>query len=530
MRNPSMRRETPARWRGSPEVKKNIVVFACSAAFVGLLAVAPRAVAQPAKAESSPPTQAEPHRFESTHEGTFGGKRIRYRAVAEEHYIKDEAGKPAASVYTISYLRSDAGKDVDQRPVIFAFNGGPGSSSVWLHMGLLGPMRVDAGEPGKPTTVAPFRYTDNPDSPLDVADVVLIDPPNTGYSRILPGAKPEQFLATDADARMTVDLMRDWLNTHGRINSPKYIVSESYGTIRAAVVAKLMAGGPMVTGRMDGIALNGVVLLGQAMDLSGDNGDRATLTALPTMAATACLHHKVASGCTAAAQADAARKFARETLLPALYQGYRLDQGLRTQIGTQLATLIGVDPQTVVDANLRLSIGDFAHELLKTEGLRVGMYDARYTLPLAGAGPDPVADEPPMGQYVPAYIGAWADYARKGLGIDLPQQYEAISFADVNFRWDYGSGVGVTTTRNFAQDLATAANHNPALRVMVGAGYYDLVTTAGMAEYTLAHAAIPADRVVFHYYESGHMPYLGAVTRGEVARDLREFVTAAPSH
>jgi carboxypeptidase C (cathepsin A) len=483
--------------------------------------------AQPAAKAGNGAVPATPHRFESTHQGTFGGTKIRYTASVDEHVINDEAGKPAASVYTYSYVRSDAAKQTASRPVIFAFNGGPGSSSVWLHMGLLGPMRVEAGEPGKPNTLAPFGYTDNADSPLDVADIVLIDPPNTGYSRLLPGAKPEQFLATDADARMTVDLMRDWLMDHGRLNSPKYIVSESYGTIRAAVVAKLLAGGPMVTGRMDGIALNGVVLLGQGMDLSNDSPDRAILTGLPTLAATACLHHKVAGGCTPAGQADAARKFALERLLPALYQGYRLDPATRAQLATQIAGLVGVDQQSILDANLRLSIGDFAHDLLKHEGLRLGMYDARYTLPLAGAGSDPVADDPAMGQYVPAYIGAWSDYARKELGIDLPEQYEAISFANVNFRWDYGNGVGVPSGRNFAQDLATAANHNPALRIMVGTGYYDLVTTLGVAEYTLAHAAIPADRVVFHYYEAGHMPYLGAVTRGEVARDLRAFVTTA---
>jgi carboxypeptidase C (cathepsin A) len=129
---------------------------------------------------------------------------------------------------------------------------------------------------------------------------------------------------------------------------------------------------------------------------------------------------------------------------------------------------------------------------------------------------------------VPAYVGAWSDYSRKELGINLSLQYEAIAFSDVNFRWDYGSGVGVPSGKNFAQDLAVAANHNPALRVMVGAGYYDLVTTIGTAEYTLAHSGIPADRTEFHYYESGHMPYLGAATRAEVARDLRRFVTAAP--
>ncbi|MFO1465922.1 MAG: hypothetical protein U1F35_05710 [Steroidobacteraceae bacterium] len=296
----------------------------------GLLPRADAATAPPAAspAASAPPATrpATPHRFETQHEGTFGGTRLRYRALVEEHLLGDAAGQPTASVYTMAYLRSDAGKAGANRPVVFAFNGGPGSSSIWLHMGLLGPTRAEAGEPSRPNTVAPFRYVDNPDSLLDVADIVMIDPPDTGYSRILPAGKPEQFLSTEADARMTVELMRDWLKDHGRLNSPKYIVAESYGTIRAAVVARMLIGGPMSTGRMDGLTLNGVALLGQAMDLQGDAGDRAYLSALPTLAATACQHHKVSAGCTPAGQADAARKFARETLLPALYAGSTLER------------------------------------------------------------------------------------------------------------------------------------------------------------------------------------------------------------
>jgi len=486
------------------------------------------AQAKPAPLSAAPAADhpATAHRFESAHEGTFGGTRLRYQALVEEHLLTDAAGQRTASVYTLAYLRSDAGASGAKRPVVFAFNGGPGSSSIWLHMGLLGPVRADAGEPSKPNVVAPFRYVDNADSILDVADLVMIDPPDTGYSRILPAGKPEQFLSTEADARMTVDLMRDWLRDHGRLNSPKYIVSESYGTIRAAVVAKLLAGGPMATGRMDGLTLNGVVLLGQAMDLQGDAEDRAYLTALPSLAATACQHHKVAADCTAAGQAEAARRFVKESLLPALYAGNQLDPAARAELAARLAQLIGLDRQTVLNHDLRVPIGEYAHLLLANEGQRIGLYDSRYTLPLAGAGQDPVGDDPAMGQYVPAYVAAWAEYARSGLRIDLPLQYEAIAFSNVNGRWDYGSGVGVPISRNFSQDLAIAANHNPALRIFVGAGYYDLVTTLGSAEYTLAHAAIPPQHVEFHYYESGHMPYLGTPTRQALAGDLRRFVGA----
>lgn len=488
----------------------------------------PKAVAAPPSAAPATNPLTPPHRFESTHEGTFGGTRLRYRALVEEHLLTDAAGQRTASVYTFAYVRSDAGTAGAMRPVVFAFNGGPGSSSIWLHMGLLGPVRADTGEPSRPHVVAPFRYVDNADSILDVADIVMIDPPDTGYSRILPAGKPEQYLSTDADARMTVELMRDWLTDHGRLNSPKYIISESYGTIRAAVVARLLGGGPMATGRMDGLTLNGVVLLGQAMDLRGDAGDRSYLMALPSLAATACQHHKVAADCAPAGQAEAARKFAKESLLPALYAGNRLDSATEADLAARLAELIGLDRQTVLNHRLRVPIGEFAHLLLANEGQRVGLYDSRYTLPLAGAGPDPVGDDPSMSQYVPAYVATWAEYARNALHIDLPLQYEAIAFSSVNSRWDYGSGVGVPVTRNFAQDLAIAANHNPALRIFIGAGYYDLVTTLGSAEYTLAHVPIPAQRVEFHYYESGHMPYLGTPTRQALAADLRRFVGAAP--
>ncbi|MFO1465921.1 MAG: hypothetical protein U1F35_05705 [Steroidobacteraceae bacterium] len=178
----------------------------------------------------------------------------------------------------------------------------------------------------------------------------------------------------------------------------------------------------------------------------------------------------------------------------------------------------------MLEHDLRVPAGEFAWLLLAGEGLRLGMYDSRYTLPAAGAGHDPVGDDPAMGQYVPAFIAAWSEYARNGLGVDLPLQYEAIAFGSVNGRWDYGSGDGVPAGRNFAQDLAAGANHNPALRVFIGAGYFDLVTTLGEAEYTLAHAAIPPERVEFHYYESGHMPYLGTPPRQALAGDLRRFI------
>ena len=484
--------------------------------------------AEPATA-SLPSEAANPsaatRQFDAEHKGVFNGTKITYRSRVEE-FVLGPAGSPgAASVFVTSYERISSSASFP-RPVIFVFNGGPGSSSLWLHMGFVGPRRVDMDDNAAPRTTAPFRLVDNPDSPLDVADIVLIDPPGTGYSRILPNGKPDDFFGVDADARATVSIIRQWLQRHGRENAPKYILSESYGTIRAAVVAKLLAGGPTSTGTMDGITLNGIILLGQAMELPRFTpNDEGMVQILPTLAAIACFHHKIAGACTPAGQADKARRFVRDIYLGALFEGSALPEVARLDVARQLSALIGLAPEVVLANDLRISAGTFANVLLGGDRQRLGMYDARYTLPSSVNGGDSVADDPAMGQYVPAFVGVWSDYARDVLKVRLDQPYEPIAFGAVGFRWDFGFGPGVMVgSRNFALDLATAMTRNPNLRLMVGSGYYDLVTSLGLAEYTVGHSSIPLGRTQFRTYESGHMPYLGAASRRQLATDVRRFL------
>lgn len=490
----------------------------------GLLIAAPLS-AQPA---SEPPARAAApmagRQFESTGQGVFGGQRLRYKAVVAETLLTD-GGKATASVFTTSYVRTDV-KD-PARPVIFVFNGGPGSSSIWLHLGFVGPRRIDFRDVLKPETVPPFRTVDNGDSPLDVADIVLIDPPGTGYSRILPDGKPEQFYGVAQDARMTAQVIEQWVRKNNRWNAPKYLLSESYGTVRAAAVARLLAGGPMETGNMEGMTLAGVILLGQSMDLSrgGEPGDdRPYLTALPTLAATACFHGKLGAGCSPVEQAEKARQFAAGPYLKALYAGAALPPSERRAVAATLASLTGLSPAVVEANNLRISTQTFARTHLADRGLQLGAYDARYTLALTPNGNDPVADDPAMGQYVPGFVGAFNDYVRGRLGVAIDDGYQAIAFRAVNARWDYGLGPGVPAGRNHAVDLAIAMRRNPSLRLMVGTGLYDLVTTLGAADYTIAHAGIALDRVTTHLYPSGHMPYLGDEARQQLARDLRNFL------
>lgn len=471
--------------------------------------------------------EADARRFASNHQGVFGGQKLKYSAVVEENFVTDAAGKRTASIFTTSYLRTDVPKGT-QRPVMFVFNGGPGSASIWLHMGYVGPRRIDFKDVVKPETAPPFKTVDNPDSPLDVADIVLIDPVGTGFSRILPDGKPDQFYGTAQDAKATADLIQRWTREHDRWNAPKFLLSESYGTIRAAVVARLLAGGPMATGSMDGITLTGVILLGQSMDMSGSAGDDGRyLNTLPTLAATACYHGKVAAGCTAAGQVEAVHKFIDEEYLHALHAGARLTDAQRDSVANRLATLTGLSPTVVRENNLRVNAGVFARSLLADQGKELGMYDGRYTLPLASSGKDPVADDPAMGQYVPGFVAAYNIYARNELGVTIDDTYQAIAFRAVNAPWDYGRGPGGGGDENFATDLAVAMRRNPQLRLMVGTGYYDLVTTLGSAEYTVTHAGIPLEATQFHLYPSGHMPYLGTEAREALARDVRAFVTGA---
>lgn len=465
-------------------------------------------------------------RFVSEHQAMIGGHVVHYRATVAEHFVFDAAGKRTASVFTTSYERTDVPKG-KTRPVMFAFNGGPGSASIWLHLGFLGPRRLDFDDPAKPRTLPPFPLIDNADSPLDVTDIVLIDPPGTGFSRILPDGKPAQFYVSKGDALATAKIIKQWIDEHGRWNAPKFLLGESYGTIRAALVARMLAGGPTETGEMDGITLNGVMLLGQALDLNL-SGDRHFITSLPTLAATACYFGRAQAHCTAAGQVEAAQRFAADQYMEALYQGARLAVPQREHVADQISALIGI-PASVIEAHdLRLDNIEFAKLLLADKGAQLGTYDARFTLPLKASGEDVVADDPAMGQFCAGFVAAFNQYLHDDLGVRLDTPYRAIAFKEVEGQWDYGNGPGVPLNNNFAPDMAVAMRRNPALRLMVGSGFYDLVTTVGEAEYTMSHAGIPLSRVDIHDYPSGHMPYLGKDARQQLAADVRAFVTSPP--
>jgi carboxypeptidase C (cathepsin A) len=473
-------------------------------------------------APASAPTETQPHsrNFVTSHTGLFGGTTISYLATAADTTLTDAHGNPAAAVFSFTYTRQGV-KDLSKRPVLFIFNGGPGSASLWIHMGALGPRRIATEDPAHPTTVGPFHTVDNPLSPLDIADLVFIDPVGTGFSHVVGGGKPEEFYGVNEDAKATADFIIAWLTRNHRWNSPKFVLGESYGTTRAAVLAKALGGGPFGGGTLPGVSLNGIVLLGLSMGSPGEDAETQLL--LPSLAATAWYHGKVdKKGRTFEEFVSEVRQFAATEYGSALFAGSRLPESQRQVIAAKLAAFTSLSESFILEHDLRISSGDFAEQVLHDRAQETGRYDARFALPRAGSGHDPVADDPAMGQYTPGYVATFNDYLQTDLGITLEQRYEVISFAAVNSRWNWAPG-SPSTLRG--PELATAMRRNPSMKLLVGSGYYDLVTPFAAAQYTIDHVEIPPDRVTFRNYESGHMVYLGEGPAHAFVQDLREFLS-----
>lgn len=484
--------------------------------------VPPETPARPETVHGEPSVPTHPlRRFERDGEGVFGGERVRYRLIAEDTVLPGADGRPGATIFSFTYLRTDiAGPS--GRPVLFVFNGGPGSASLWLHMGLFGPRRVRLDDPLNPPVTGPFALEDNPHALLDVADIVLIDPPGTGFSRILEDGDPADFLGTTADAGAIAGFIEAWVDRHDRWNAPRYLVGESYGTTRAALVARSLLGGPMdPSGRLGGIGIDGAVLMGQAV-LSPEDPLARQVSQLTAMAATAHYHGKAGAGQPLEAFVDEAGAFARQQWLPALYAGDTLPRSERRAMAESLAGYTGLPADRIEAADLRVPMSEFRRTLLAGEGLEVGAYDGRYTAPLAGrpAMADPVGDDPAMARYAPAFVAGLNLYLDEA-GIALEDRYEPIAFRTVNRAWDHEIRPPAIPAD---QALAAVMRTNPDFRLLIATGYQDLVTTTGSADYLAAHAGLPADRVRIARYPAGHMPYLGEASASALAADIRALI------
>lgn len=487
-----------------------------------------RPSAHPLTLADMPPARS----FVTHHKITVGGHVVPYRATAGETYVTNIAGEPIARFFSFDYVKEVPGDPM--RPVIFIFNGGPGSASLWLQMGILGPRRVVLSPDVNPANTPPFGLIDNPDSLLDVADLVFIDPVGTGFSHAVGNATDLDFASVDVDADSVARFIELWLSKNGRWNAPKYLVGESYGTIRAAVLTRALMGGALYTSVMRGITVNGVILVGSSLDIgraaapAQTGPDPAQGRALASMAVTAWYHHRIdRAGRTAAQVYAEAKAFGEGEYAAALWQQKQgtLDARARQQIAARLAALTGLTADSWIAAGLTMPIQAYLKRVLAGTGEEAGVYDSRYTLPLADSGGDPVSDDPAMGRYVPGFVAGFHTMLHDDLKVDMPMPYTAIGWGPLNGTWSYARA-GIGADKGFATDLAITMRRNPALRVMFATGYYDMITPPAGAEAQAREAGLPVDRVLIRNYESGHMLYLGG-TAPRFAADVRAFVRGA---
>ncbi|HEV2748432.1 MAG TPA: peptidase S10 [Allosphingosinicella sp.] len=494
------------------------------------------AVAGPADAQNAPPERPsdkqtdkqqdkqpdkpipEPTVAVTRHSGTFGGRRIGYSATAGETYLKGEDGTPKASIFSIAYVKEPRDPD---RPVTFLFNGGPGSGSLWLHMGAFGPKRVaipsDARDDGAP----PFPIVDNSDSVLDVTDIVFIDPVGTGFSHALGKTEAKEYWGVTADAKSVAEFIRIWLSENGRWNSPKFVGGESYGTTRSAAVVN------QLEGTFNDVSLNGLLLISTILDFGAQatvpGNEMPYVLLLPSMAAAAFHHGKApADAGTLESFVQEARMFAIGDYAAALLKGQALPAEERASIRRRLARFTGLSERFLEEADLRVSDGRFYKELLRDRGLTIGRLDARYTgrdYDNAGEEPD---NDPSFYGIDAGFTAALNAWVRDGLKFRTDRQYVTIGGVG---DWDWNIGKGdLTYYRNVAPYIGRAMRENAGLRVFVGQGYFDFATPFFGAEYSLNRTGIPQDRVEYHYYGSGHMMYVRDDDRVKLSRDVRDFI------
>jgi carboxypeptidase C (cathepsin A) len=478
--------------------------------------------AQPRPAEDKKEPLPEPKRFVTEHTVRAGGQVVPITARAGETHVRNAEGKPVASFFTWEYAKKGV-EDPSRRPVTFLYNGGPGSASLWLHMGAFGPRRVAL--PSDPTDdgAPPYPIVDNPDTLLDITDLVFIDPVGTGFSRALPDADPKKFWGVLEDARSIADFIQTWITENGRWNSPKFIVGESYGTPRSAVLADEL-------GSRD-ISLNGIILISAVLDYQNsrfqDGSVMAYVSFLPTYAATAWYHKKIENRPAEIGPfVEEVRRFARNEYALALIAGSRLPAAERKEVLQKLSHYTGLQEDYLDKANLRVPVARFFKELLRDERRVLGRLDARYL----GSEPDVIAEryesDPASDSIGSGYTSAINSHMKDYFGVAMDRSY-VTSGREASSNWNWlmaerapNGGAFV----NVVPYLGRAMRRNKDLRVLVPCGYFDFATPFFGAENALAEDGVVPERIRFAYYEAGHMMYLHDGSRSALLRDVREFL------
>ncbi len=463
---------------------------------------------------------ADPKVWVSDHTGRFNGETIKYTTTTGETHLKNADGKEIASIFSTAYIKKDV-KDPTSRPIAFFYNGGPGSASLWLHMGAWGPKRVAIPSDAKDDSSPPYPLVDNEAGLLDVTDMVFIDPVGTGFSRAIGEGKKEDFYGVTEDAKSIAQFIRLWLSKNGRWNSPKYIGGESYGTTRSAAIVNELEG------RFNDVALNGVILVSTILDFSArdtaQGNEMGYILALPTMAATARYHGKAGQGTSVEEFVEAAREFARTDYALALLKGNALSTDERARVRARLAHFTGLKQAYLDRADLRVTPGRFYKELLRDEGKTVGRLDSRYTGTDYDSAGDSIDNDPSFYGIDASYTAAINSYLREDLGVDFERQYSVIGGLGGSWNWKL-SDRGRNSYLNVAPYLGRALRENSGLRIFNAAGYYDFATPLYGAEYSLTRTGFDPSRIDFKYYEAGHMMYVREDDLVKLNNDIRVFI------
>ena len=476
----------------------------------------PEEPTKPEKAAEAPKPAAPPVVRQSS--VTIAGKKIDYKATTGKIQLKDDDGKARASIFFVSYERTDV-KDRSNRPVMFAFNGGPGSSAVWLHIGVLGPKIIQLPGDGTSPPAPPVRVMDNPLSILDVCDLVFVDPVSTGYSRAEKDTKPGEFHGLDEDIKSVGDFVRRWISENDRWASPKFLLGESYGGIRAAGLAQHLQS-------RYGMSLNGVVLLSSLLDFStlqsAQGNDLAYQVFLPAMTGVARFHGKIQGDRDALVKEST--EFAFGDYAAALLKGNSLDSETRQKLAERLSKLTGIDGAVWLERDLRLDPTFFRSELLRKEGKVLGRFDGRVAWDATDKAADSPGYDPSYSLAYGAFSTAMLDYLGRDLGYKEDQPYEILTSKVQPWRWDADNEVV-----NLSDRLATAMRDNPHLKVLVMGGHTDLATPPEGVAYSVRHMLNLPENVrknfTTTFYDGGHMFYLNPPDLVKTRADLLDFLS-----
>ena len=437
---------------------------------------------------------------------------------------ESEGEKPRATIFFIAYTRDDV-EDRSSRPVTFSFNGGPGSSSVWLHLGLLGPRRVLMGDVDN-LLPPPYQMEDNAHSLLDQTDLVFIDPVSTGYSRPVPGEKAKEFHGFKKDIESIGDFIRLYCTRYQRWNSPKFLIGESYGTTRAAGLSGYLQ-------ERHGMYLNGIMLISTILNFQTHRFDQGNdmpyIVFLPTYTATAWYHKRLAEDLQRNLQdtLDEVEAFAQGEYTLALMKGASLSSEERTQIVSKLARYTGLAEDYIERCDLRIEIFRFTKELLRDENRTVGRLDSRFTgLDRDSAG-ERFERDPSMSAITGPYTATFNQYVRAELEFESDLPYEILN-PNLWQNWSFAEHENRYV--NVAETLRQGMTINTFLKVFVGSGYYDLATPHFATEYTFNHLGLDASlqsNITFAYYEAGHMMYVHLPSLKKLKSDLAAFLQEA---